>query len=212
MNIIPTILATTFADFKIAVHKIDGLFPYAHIDVMDGEFVPSRSFVDIEKINEIATTLQWELHLMVNHPILAIEAWAKVHGVFRALIHAEAKDNLAESLAAARKKGWHTGLVLNPETPISAAEPFLSGVDVLMCMAVHPGKNGAPFLPEVGEKIKTFTTRTNRPLCALDGGVKPDTIRLINSWGVDIANVGSALTWMPDVKKAHNDLRSKIKN
>jgi pentose-5-phosphate-3-epimerase len=47
--IAPAILATTFEDFKNSIQKIEHLFPYAHIDVMDGQFVKNTSFQDIEK-------------------------------------------------------------------------------------------------------------------------------------------------------------------
>ena len=176
--LIPTILTNTFAEFARQVDLVKDLVPYIQIDVMDGEFVPNQSFPDIEKINDLETSLPWELHLMVNHPLAEMEKWSTVKNVYRAIFPIESLDNPAECIAYARGKCWQVGMVLNPETPLSAVQPYLDQLDVLMFMTVHPGVQGNPFLPEVGEKIRAFTALTSRPLCAVDGAVSSTTIPL----------------------------------
>ncbi len=204
--LIPTILTNTFDEFSRQVDLVKSLVPYVQIDVMDGEFVLNRSFPDIEKINELETDLPWELHLMVNHPLLEMQKWMTIKNVQRAIFPIESLDNPTECIAYARGQCWQVGMVLNPETPLSAIESYLSKLDVVLFMTVVPGKQGNPFVTEVGEKIKAFTALKKRPLCAVDGAVSTTTIPLLNSWGVEIFNVGSALMKTEDVKKAYEEL------
>lgn len=77
-------------------------------------------------------------------------------------------------------------------------------------MTVHPGKQGAKFLPEMKRKIQNFTALKQRPLCLADGGINVETIAVVESWGVDIANVGSAISKASDVKKAYEELMLQL--
>ena len=80
--IIPAILVKTFADFEQQAKKLS-FAPLIQIDVMDGEFVPNKSFDEIEKIKELNLNNEWELHLMVNHPLKEIEKWKTVKNIKR---------------------------------------------------------------------------------------------------------------------------------
>lgn len=228
-----TILTNTFAEFERQVRIASTFLPYIQIDVMDGKFVPGTSFTDIEKINSLDLPLKYELHLMVADPVAEMRKWQPIEQVFRVLFHYEAAaaDPL-RPISFARKEGWDVGMVINPDTPLSAVEPYLDKIDVLQFMTVYPGQQGAPFVPKVLEKIKTFTKRdrplapafvkagglapstpqrggqggVSRPLCAVDGAVNKDTIQQLKDAGVEIFNVGSAFTKAPDMKLAYEEL------
>lgn len=193
--ITPAILASTFEEFKNSISKIEHLFPYAHIDVMDGEFVPNKTFPDIERINDLDTEMEFELHLMVKEPIQEMEKWLLIKNIFRIIIHIEAVSNPTDCIAFAKQHWPQVGLALNPETPLSAVEPYIKQVNAIQFMTVNPGQYGAGFVSEVKDKIIKFTSiaDTERPCCSVDGSVNKDTIRLLKEWGVEVYNVGSAL-------------------
>lgn len=207
-SIVPAVLETTFTGFSERVKTLEPLFSYIHIDVMDGQFVTAKSFSEIEKVTELKTSLKFELHLMVNRPIAEMERWAKVRNVFRVIFHAECEDSLALCIAEAKLHGWEAGIALNPETPLEAVDSFFEDVAVIQCMTVQPGRQGAPLVPSVLKKIREFTALTERPLCAVDGGVNGDTILEFKNAGVDIVNVGSALTLAPNVGNAYQELKN----
>lgn len=208
--IAPAILVATFDEFVKNVEKINSIFSYAQIDVMDGKFVPAKSFPEIEKINAVPANLKWEVHLMAQEPLAEMKKWAGVKNVFRVLFHIESTSDPLECIAFAKKNDWQVGLVLNPETPLTTAMPYLNKLDVVMFMTVVPGKQGNPFVPEVGEKIKEFVALKNRPLCAVDGAVSITTIPLLKNWGVEIFNVGSALMKASDIKLAYAELQTML--
>lgn len=189
--IIPAILVSSFDEFADQVKKLEKFFKYAQIDVMDGVFVENKSFAEIEKINTLATGLKFELHLMVEHPLAELEKWKNIKNVFRAIFHIEAKDGIQKCIDAILKNGWQAGIAVNPETPLTAIEPYYKLVDIVMFMTVNPGRHGAPYLPEVGGKIREYMKLANAPVCAVDGGIDEKNIDELKSIGVKIFNIGS---------------------
>ena len=89
--------------------------------------------------------------------------------------------------------------------------PFINDIDVLQFMTVVPGKQGNPFVENVGKKIQKIGKLDNKPLLAVDGGINEDNIVLIKNWGTDIFNVGSALMNHNDMKEVHDKLCNLIK-
>lgn len=211
-TITPAILVNNFDDFAKQVKKVENLFAYAQIDVMDGVFVPNQSFAEIEKINELDTNLKLELHLMVANPLQELEKWQEIKNIFRIIFHVEAKDNPRAVINYARGKCWQVGIALNPETSLTLVEPYYKLIDIILFMTVHPGRQGATFLPETKEKIKKFTELKKRPLCAVDGGISKGNIAEVKSWGVEIFNIGSALVMAKNTKEAYNNLVTLLKN
>lgn len=203
--IIPAILVHKFSDFKKQIKKIDGLFPYVQLDVSDGLFAGEKTFPEREEINKLKIDLPIELHLMVENPIAEIETWKKVKNIFRVIFHVETKTDHLACLNAIRANCWQAGLVLNPKTPLSAIEPYEKLLNLAVFMAVFPGRQGAPFVPEVEDKIRQFAKKKNRPICAIDGGIKKENIAEVRSWGVEVFNIGSALVLANDIKKTRNE-------
>lgn len=204
-QIIPTILVPTFDEFAGQIKQLEN-FPLVQIDVMDGEFVDNKSFEEIEKINELKNPPDFELHLMVRHPLAEIEKWAKIKNIRRVIFHIESDDKPAEVLSRITGRCCQVGIALNPETPLSAVEPHLKKICEVLFLTVHPGHRGAAFIPEVENKIKEFTQIKNRPLCAVDGGVSKNNIAELKNCGVEIFCIGSALTQSDDVKKTYQEL------
>lgn len=209
MQIIPSVLESDLAEFKRQLKRMEPYFPYIQIDVMDGRFVPNVSFQEVEQIKNIKTSLRYELHLMVEKPVEEMRKWQTIDSVFRVLFHVETEE-VQRSISFAKKEGWEIGLVLNPETPFSAVEKYLTSLDVLQFMTVHPGRQGSLFIPEVLEKIKAFTILKKRPLCLADGAVNKNTIKSLRDAGVDIACPGSALCEAKNVGKALEELKKII--
>ena len=221
--IVPALLATTFEEFQTQFNKVQSFAPYLHIDVMDGKFVPNTSFQEIDRLKELKTDLRFELHLMVNDPIGEMRKWQTIENVFRVLFHIEAPTDPLRTLTFMKKEGWERGMVLNPETPLNTVEKFLDKLDVLQFMTVHPGRQGAPFQKEILFKIEQFIKsrdsldeftelrQTPAPLCAADGAVNKDTIPQLRKAGVEIFNVGSALTQSENVLKTYEELQLSLR-
>jgi ribulose-phosphate 3-epimerase len=207
MKIVPAILAPSFSEFKKQACRLEGLFDLIQIDIMDGVFVKNKSFKKIGNINSLNLNINFELHLLVEHPLRELEKWKEVKNVERVIFHIESKDNPKEVIALICSHMWKVGIAINPETTLSMVKPYLSIIDAVLFMTVYPGRQGSEFLPGMKEKIKKFTTLNHRPLCLVDGGINVKTINAVKLWGADAVSVGSAISKAVDVKKAIKKLR-----
>lgn len=195
-------------------NKVDGLAEYVEIDIMDGIFVPNKSFEDIERLNELNPKSKFQLHLMVGGALAEIAKWKNIKNVGRIIFHIESDSNPHKCISAIRDQGRQAGIAIKLETPLDAILPYFGIIDELLFMTVHPGRQGGKFLPEVGDTIKAFNYLanqpvhqfTNKPLIGVDGGINKDTIGLVGSWGVDIIGVGSAIAKAENPKKAYEEL------
>jgi ribulose-phosphate 3-epimerase len=208
--IVPAILVKTFEEFSSQIQKLAPFFKLVQIDVMDGEFVDNRSFDDIEKINELPNLPDLELHLMVKHPLVEIAKWKSVKNIKKIIFHIESDDDPSAVCDAIGGICAQAGIALNPETPLSAVLPFLDRVNEVLFLTVNPGRQGNPFLPEVGEKIKELAVVPNHPLIGVDGGINETNIAEVKSWGAEIFCIGSLLTRSDNIPAALKAINSKL--
>ena len=211
--IIPAILVKTFADFEAQAKKLS-FSPLIQIDIMDGEFVPGKSFDGMEKINDLNLFCEWELHLMVNRPLVELKKWVSVKNIKRIIFHIECEDNPQVVIQTIKNAGYEVGLAIKPETEIVDISPYLNQIDEVLFMTVHPGQQGAPFVPEVKEKIiafkKLLESKETELIVAVDGAVNKNNIQEIKNWGVNNFCVGSAISQATDPEQAFAELTNLI--
>ncbi|MFA6548189.1 MAG: hypothetical protein WCT11_04630 [Candidatus Magasanikbacteria bacterium] len=211
--IIPAILEKNFSDFEDKAKKLS-FAPLIQIDIMDGEFVPNKSFEEIEKINSLNLKNEWELHLMVNHPLMAIEKWKVVKNIKRIFFHIECEDNPQEVIKAIKRNGYEVGVAINPETNKYEILPYLNDIDEVLFMTIHPGSQGASFIATVQDNIielkKILDVKEKDILIGADGAIDKNNIQEIKKWGVNNFCVGSAIVASPDYKKAYEELNNLI--
>jgi len=213
--IIPTILTSDFAEFKTTLINLSAtkiLFPFVQIDIMDGLFVPNKSFPERNEINSLPHNFDLELHLMVVHPFEEIKTWKEVSTIKKATIAIESQEDIGAAIKLARGLDWAVGLSINPETPLEMVDKFIDHVDSVLFLTVTPGAQGKPLIPAVGEKIKKFKELYPHMTCSVDGGITPKNIAMISNWGADYFCVGSALIKQPDIKLAYNNLVESLEN
>ncbi len=209
--IVPAILTDNFATFKEQLAKISAHFSSVQIDIIDGIFLPYKTFLEREELKDINSEAYFELHLMVKDPIAEIAHWKDIDSVTNAIFHIEADVNPEECIKIIKQNGWKVGIALNPETEIAKIMPYVGMVDEILFMTVHPGQQGAPFLPEILEKIKEFKKLGLNVTIAADGGINKNTIKSVVAAGAEKLYVGTAITRAEDVEKIHEEL-NKILN
>jgi len=171
--------------------------PALHLDVMDGHFVPNLSYgapviADWRKRSD----LPFDAHLMIDDPARYLDDFIKA-GCDVILFHIEAVPEPLGLLRRIRREGCHAGLVLNPPTPVSAVEPFLAELDVVLVMSVMPGFGGQAFDPTVLDKVRFIRKARPGLRISIDGGINAKTAGSAAAAGVSQMVVGSA-TFRPD--------------
>ena len=95
---------------------------------------------------------------MIEEPIRYIEEFVKC-GADIITVHVEACEDVVATIEKIRECGVKAAITLNPETPVKAIEPYLSLVDMVLVMSVHPGFGGQKFIPESLEKVKQIKSK-----------------------------------------------------
>jgi ribulose-phosphate 3-epimerase len=204
------------ADFARLGEQLESLLAAGvrifHFDVGDGHFVPPVTIgpIVLQSIAPLAHGHSGVLdcHLMVEAPERHF-AQIREAGGDSVTVHYEACPNLPPVTAAARELGLAVGLAFNPETePDEAAEAGLeAGVDLVLCMSIHPGFSGQQFMPEALGRIRTLRGLLPEAVhVQVDGGVGDENVRDLREAGADLLVAGTAIFGRDDPAGAYREL------
>lgn len=208
MRVIPAVLADNLEEFKRLIEKVKSFTSYMQIDLMDGQFVPSKS-ISVEDLGSVRTNLRSESHLMVKNPESYLSA-LKEFGSEKIVFHYEAVEEPGKLIKKLRGMGFKVGIAINPETPCSFIEGLVDLVDSVLLLTVDPGFYGHKFIPEVLEKVKELKSKRPDVLIGVDGGIKKDNIEMVLDAGVDFVCVGSGVLAQEDPRKSFNEMEEKF--
>jgi ribulose-phosphate 3-epimerase len=214
VKLAPSILAADFARLGEQVREADRAgADRIHVDVMDGHFVPNITMgpVVVKALRPV-TKLPLEVHLMIEHPVRFLDAFAEA-GADSLLVHVENAANLHRTVQHVKALGKKAGVVLNPATsPVAVAE-ILPDVDLVLVMTVNPGFGGQKFIATTLSKIRRVRQMIDqfKPDAELevDGGIDAETAPLVVEAGARVLVAGSAVFGAADgVAAAMNRLRT----
>lgn len=155
--------------------------PYIHYDVMDGKFVPTKSFVteylkDIENVG-----LKANVHLMVQNP----NEWINKYKGFKLnsiTFHAETQNivDAIKLINKIHKLGFKAGISVKTQTDLNQYKKLLSRCDIVLIMSVEPGWAGQGFISKAINNLdKANQAKVNNPnlIIQIDGGINDSYIR-----------------------------------
>lgn len=195
-HLCPSILS---ADFNRLGQQIQTLeeedVKWLHIDVMDGDFVPSISFgMPVIRSIRKESKMFFDVHLMVSAPERYIQDFADC-GADSITVHAEACEDLERAIELIHDAGVKAGVSIKPATPVNDISHLLSDVDMVLVMTVQPGFGGQKYIEDCTEKIQELRELIQQENLdvdiQVDGGINDETIETVMKAGANLLVAGS---------------------
>jgi ribulose-phosphate 3-epimerase len=183
-----------------------------HFDVGDGYFIPPITIgpIVLQSISPLIHDAGGviDCHLMIFQPERHFEALAQAGGD-SVTVHFEACEDLPAVVGAARAQNLEVGLAFNPQTEPAAAAGAANhvGVDLVLCMSIHPGYSGQEFMPESIERVRTVRELLPASVqVQVDGGVGPENVRQLYEAGANLLVAGTSIFGREDLPRAYRRL------
>jgi len=198
VRIAASILSADFAELGREVEAVEAAgTDWIHVDVMDNHFVPNLTIGPmVVKALRKHSTRPFDVHLMITPVDALVPAFVDA-GADTISFHPEAGPHVHRTLQLIKSHGKRAGLVLNPATPLSAVEPVLADLDLVLVMSVNPGFGGQAFIVSQLAKIAALRKAIDalgKPIdLEVDGGVNPETARQCIEAGADALVAGTAV-------------------
>lgn len=188
----PSILSADFANLEKEVKAIAAAgADWAHVDVMDGHFVPNLTIgIPVVKSLKKVSPIPLDVHLMITEPEKYIADFVKA-GADYLTIHVESTKEPAAVLRQITALGAKAGITLRPGTPVESVVPLLNLCELVLVMTVEPGFGGQSFMHDQIAKISKLRQEIKKQslncLIEVDGGINAETAKLCHEADVFVA-------------------------
>jgi len=221
MELLPAIIPDDIEDLKDKLALVRKLAPVVQIDILDGQFVPNRSWpfhtndedyfkklIAEEEGMPFWEDFYFEADLMIAEPEKHVEDFIFA-GFSRIIVHIESTKHMGEIIEKARALDTEIGIAIDIETPLEVLDEWLDKIDVVQCMGIAEiGKQGEPFDDRVVEKIARIRVANPDIIISVDGGVSLRTASFLLGAGAERLVSGSAIFEEGDpdgaIQKFHN--------
>lgn len=203
-EVIPALMPKDAGDLQKLVNLVSPFSAWVQLDVMDGTFVPGKSWPyigdtpvrEVQK-NGLPESVSFEIHLMTKNPkslgVAFIESGAR-----RVIPHIEAfkdDEDAIETLYEYKDAGAEeVGISLLLSTPLASIEPLLleGAVDIVQVMAISEiGFQGQSFDEKALERISRIRGEHSDIIISVDGGVTNENARALIEAGANRLASGS---------------------
>lgn len=231
IEVIPAVMPESYDDLRRKVNQVKGAVQTVQIDVMDGVFVPEKTWPykdgDEDTPEELIRTerflpdwerVAYEVDLMVEEPEKVIDTWLSL-GVRRVIVHVESTKELPaiiKKFEARDQSQWEVlpvelGVALDIETPNNAVLRHMHDIDFVQCMGIDQiGYQGQPFDDRVLEKVRDLRWECPHLIISVDGGVSFESAPRLIKAGAQRLVSGSTIFNSNNVRVAVERLASRL--
>ena len=194
MIILPSLLNANTYNIKeqLQILKDKGI-DHLHVDVMDGQFVPSQAFGP-NTVNDLKnmTDFKLDVHLMIENPEKHIPLYKNADII---TVHYESTRHLYRAIQLIKNMGLKACVAINPATSVSMIEEVLPMLEQVLVMTINPGVPGEKFIAQTMTKIEKLDQLKKEKNyhfnIEVDGNVNKDTINECLKAGANMFVSGS---------------------
>ena len=211
MDVIPSLNCNDLACVREKLEVLKQFLPtgeFVHLDVTDGVFSRHATWNNPESWIKLQSPYALEVHLMVEYPLDIAEDWLAV-GARRLVVHEETITNelLHHLFQVVSRYRGELVLSSRPETTNDDLEPFVTRFARFQVLSVSPGAAGQEFLPFTLNKIRFLREAVPDATIEVDGGMNPETARLVKTAGADTLVSANYIFRSEHPKAAYETLR-----
>ncbi len=206
--ICPTVTAYDSVEYRRQMERLKPFATRIHIDLMDGEFAPTKS-PDLSHVwwpHELVA----DIHLMYQKPMEYLDELIKLkpHMV---VIHNEADVHHMHFAAELHKNGIEAGLAILKDTPVEYAFQIMHSFDQILIFSGNLGYQGGSAV-DFGLLDKVTKVHQHHPEAeiAWDGGISNENVAELVRGGVQVLNTGGYIQKSADPQKAYATLEAII--
>jgi ribulose-phosphate 3-epimerase len=184
LTIIPSILTDNPEELQKKLSLIQGHSQSAHLDVMDGDYVSSKS-VTLAEIAHLSGNLEkppsLEVHLMVNDPRSKLSEVIKIPGIKSVILQADSTADIKGDVELYKKHSLLVGVCF----PLDFRDDIHFSMDFSLVLSEEdPGFGGSGFNPDSLSLIEFLREEHPKLTVEVDGGMNAITIKQCMKDGV----------------------------
>lgn len=209
ITIVPTILTSDPQTFSTQLDVYQKFSRRIQLDLMDGTFTSEKSIPE-SAISQLPQNVSIDFHIMSAKPSDHLAQILRLKPTL-CILHAEANESLLPFFAEFKKAGIKSGVALLPSTFPELVKPYIEAADHLLIFAGALGKQGGQADLLQLEKIKLIRRISQTIEIGWDGGANLSNIRALAHSGLNIVNVGSAISSVENPQIAYSQLLEESK-
>ena len=218
LSLVPSLPAKSYSELESLFTALTGIAPEIQVDIVDGRFVPHRSWpfteanpaTAIKQLGFYVNQFSFEIDCMV----LGVERYlGNILDIpaSRVIIHFGSTDHYHKLFKQVQQAGAKVGLALSADIELSVIEPHLDKIDFVQLMGIREvGRQGQPFAEETFARVKELRTNYPELEIAIDGGVNESNIPDLIKAGANRLAPGSAIAKQSDPKAAYLALKKLL--
>ncbi len=201
--IVPTITTNDKAVYDASMVEFSKFCKRIHVDVSDGTLAPTN-LLPLSSITSVEG-ITLDIHLMSARPSEHLAEILRIKPSL-CIVHAEVDDDLPALFTQLKSAGIKIGVALLRNTFPKRVQERIAMADHVMIFAGELGtQGGAADLLQI-EKVPLVRALKPDLEIAWDGGVNLTNVRAIAHSGVDVIDVGSAISRAPDKAAMYQSL------
>lgn len=204
----PTILATDVEGYKYQVQRLQPFAERVQIDITDGVFAANKT-VDL---GQISWPENWkvDLHLMVSRPSEYLDLVIKMKPNM-VIFHAEVQEDLVPIFEKLKKETLiKPAVALLRSTVPETATQAINAAEHVLIFSGNLGEMGGKASMMQLEKIRLVKKINPNVEIGWDGGANEKNAFALTQGGVDVVNVGSAISRAENPEAVYRAMANEV--